>query len=61
MQHGDNIITVDNEMFFDGLTPNTVYFISILPRGVVDNIDVSLNTTWVVQTFDAGVCVCSVV
>ena len=56
IQPGGDDSTVDNEFLFNDLIPNTVYFISILPRGLKNNGDASETTTWLVQTLDEGQC-----
>ena len=67
IQPGGDDSTLENEFLFTGLMPNTVYFITILPRGLRDNGDVSLTTAWLVQTLDQGQylvvcsCVCDLV
>ena len=58
IQPGGDDVTVDNEFSFTNLAPNTVYFISILPRGLKNNGDASETTTWLVQTLDEGLFVC---
>jgi len=53
IQPGSDISTMDNEVMLNDLIPNTVYFITILPRGLRNNDD-SLISAWLVQTIDQG-------